>query len=382
MRNKRGRKKKEEGREGKVMNWSEQGEDFGLLEVLDVDLDGMLTKEESVKVCVLNWRKHLEVNKAKKLSRGKKKTCEEMQDDDGDGDGEEEEEGDDDDVVDSTGLRPFGAAYCLCWMTRSLLKEELVQERVKACVELGCGHGLCGLLACKVLPREVPCILTDGSERALSLADKSIEANQFCGSNCYTRRVWWGDRGDMAAVLDQINRGEEESSDGGNLILAADLIYMGKPVPLLVQTIRTLMGSGGACLMSFSPRELNWQDKIYDALKEENLEAFVLKEEAIPSSLRNYAVNTINMIFGPQKASNRHADQKGEQTGASVGGLELEEEEEDKECEDDDGTLLGALVSQLKSNAMKLEDWKRQDEKQNSEFEEEWFLRTADDCFS
>ena len=55
-------------------------------------------------------------------------------------------------------------------------------------------------------------------------------------------------------VTEQAVGADDEEGDARILVLAADLIYMNKPVDLLFSTIAALVGSRGACLMSFSPR--------------------------------------------------------------------------------------------------------------------------------
>ena len=84
---------------------------------------------------------------------------------------------------DNTGVMYLGAAIALAWLVRCCFggqenqEEGKLEQRLAGVVEIGCGHGLCGALARKLLPTTVPCVLTDGNERALDLARGTVEAN-------------------------------------------------------------------------------------------------------------------------------------------------------------------------------------------------------------
>lgn len=92
---------------------------------------------------------------------------------------------------------------CLSWLLQSCLRNLHASSKVSAVIELGCGHELCGVLARKLLSGSldlsaVPCFLTDGEERALELARRTVDANGLGGAqeNLLVSRLRWGDRED------------------------------------------------------------------------------------------------------------------------------------------------------------------------------------------
>ena len=176
-----------------------------------------------------------------------------------------------------------------------------------------------------------------------------MDANGLGGAqeNLLVSRLRWGDREDCSAVLGQAVGADDEEGDARILVLAADLIYMNKPVDLLFSTIAALVGSRGACLMSFSPRELNWQEKVVRGITDHHLTAHVVADDTgIPEAIRNSTTSVVNVLCGRDQ------------------GLLTD--------------LLESLPGDLR--LLPLEEWRRRNERQ--ETDEEWCASIADDCFS
>ena len=265
---------------------------------------------------------------------------------------------------DNTGVMYLGAAIALAWLVRCCFggqenqEEGKLEQRLAGVVEIGCGHGLCGALARKLLPTTVPCVLTDGNERALDLARGTVEANGFTderASRCHVRRLRWGNSDDVEAVVDLVRKGEGL----GVLVLAADLVYAGIDYGALFSTISHLIsarrdgGGGGCCVFSFSPRELDWERKVVAAMQENGFACVFLDETlgrvGVPHEIRGSTTTVVNCIFGP-------ADQS---------------------------ALLSECSLRVPEPKVEMREWLRRVEEESKREEDGGFLsNTADDCFS
>ena len=115
-------------------------------------------------------------------------------------------------------------------------------------LELGCGLGLCGLLASQLNPHGVV-VLTDGDELTMEKLAVNVEENTVRNGCAVTARtLLWGEDEELVT----------EFPDLFDLVLAADVIYEEEAIePLLKTVMATLEGPEALFLLSFARRNVS-----------------------------------------------------------------------------------------------------------------------------
>ena len=137
------------------------------------------------------------------------------------------------------------------WPSAIALSEHLLEgcniEAQTSVIELGCGMGLCGMVAA-TLGAEV--LLTDYAPQALELAQLNWQLNKLPPPTCQ--------------VMDWRSPQTEKRAD---LILASDVAYEERFFQPLIDTFKLLLNPGGTIMLSEPHRELAFD--FFDRLEEQ-----------------------------------------------------------------------------------------------------------------
>lgn len=158
----------------------------------------------------------------------------------------------------ATGHAVWPAGLLLCDYLVSLRPQWREAAQPLRVVELGCGLGLCGLVAAKLLPPLSSVWLTDGDTGCCARAAANVDANGAAVSPavCRVRPLVWGDAAADARLV---------ADAGGpfDVVLAGDCVYDdgaegAKRVAALVATASRLLSPapGSAFLIGFQRRTL------------------------------------------------------------------------------------------------------------------------------
>jgi predicted nicotinamide N-methyase len=172
--------------------------------------------------------------------------------------------------LDSTGLTMWRAGEDLgryLWEKRTTLfgggQQEMLQKHGgRHVLELGCGLGLCGLLASQLNPKGVV-VLTDGDELTMEKLAVNVEENTVRNGCAVTARtLLWGDHRELVI----------EFPDLFDLVLAADVIYEEAAIVPLLQTVVATLKEGpeSLFLLSFARRNVS-VEKVLKAAREMGL---------------------------------------------------------------------------------------------------------------
>ncbi len=151
--------------------------------------------------------------------------------------------------LDSTGLTMWRAGEDLgryLWEKRAALFQ--AGQGRQHVLELGCGLGLCGLLASQLNPHGVV-VLTDGDALTMEKLAQNVEDNTVANGCAVTARpLLWGEHAELLA----------EFPDKFDLVLAADVIYEEEAIQPLLQTVVATLreGSEAAFILSFARRNV------------------------------------------------------------------------------------------------------------------------------
>lgn len=110
------------------------------------------------------------------------------------------------------------------WPAGVLLCDYLVEQRHLLhganVVELGCGLGLCGLVAASLASPSGRVVLTDGDADCCARAAANVLSNARAdAAPCVVRRLRWGDAAHDAALLD------EAGVRSFDLVIGGDVVY-------------------------------------------------------------------------------------------------------------------------------------------------------------
>ncbi len=124
--------------------------------------------------------------------------------------------------------------WAYLWPGAVMLAEAVAREPLRAgtrALEIGCGLGLAGLVG---LARGLRVQFTDYDEAALEFVSRSVLENGFDPAASSTSRLDWRDPPD----------------DRFPLILAADVLYERRLVPLVVDVLIQMLEPGGFALIA------------------------------------------------------------------------------------------------------------------------------------
>ena len=124
--------------------------------------------------------------------------------------------------------------WAYLWPGAVMLAEAVAREPLRAgtrALEIGCGLGLAGLVG---LARGLRVHFTDYDEAALGFVARSVRENGFDPAASSTSRLDWRDPPD----------------DRFPLILAADVLYERRLVPLVVDVLARMLEPGGFALIA------------------------------------------------------------------------------------------------------------------------------------
>jgi predicted nicotinamide N-methyase len=165
--------------------------------------------------------------------------------------------------LDSTGLTMWRAGEDLgryLWEKRGTLFAAAAEEEGrKHVLELGCGLGLCGLLASQLNPHGVV-VLTDGDPLTMEKLAVNVEENTVDNGCAVTARtLLWGKHADLV----------EEFPDGFDVVLAADVIYEEEAIEPLLETVMATLKEGpdALFLLSFARRNVSIEKVLAAATK-------------------------------------------------------------------------------------------------------------------
>lgn len=173
--------------------------------------------------------------------------------------------------LDSTGLTMWRAGEDLgryLWEKRGTLfaaaapeegKEEDEEEGRRHVLDLGCGLGLCGLLASQLNPHGVV-VLTDGDPLTMEKLALNVEENTVDNGCAVTAQtLLWGEHADLV----------EEFPDGFDVVLAADVIYEEEAIEPLLETVLATLKEGPEALflLSFARRNVSIEKVLAAAAK-------------------------------------------------------------------------------------------------------------------
>lgn len=169
--------------------------------------------------------------------------------------------------LDSTGLTMWRAGEDLgryLWEKRVTLfgggQQDMLQEQGgRHVLELGCGLGLCGLLASLLNPKGVV-VLTDGDELTMEKLAVNVEENTVRnGCAVMARTLLWGNHQELVI----------EFPDLFDLVLAADVIYEEAAIVPLLQTVVATLKEGPEALflLSFARRNVSIEKVLKAAQK-------------------------------------------------------------------------------------------------------------------
>jgi len=155
---------------------------------------------------------------------------------------------DSDETFNSTGLTLWRAAEHLC---HYMIKTSSTLQK-KRILELGCGLGLNGILAHKLLTEESSTstvYLTDGDTDAMAQLRDNVKHNisQSCSSNIPIRcnQLIWG-REKTTTFL-------EKHCDNNkfDVLLASDVVYVGEIIEPLIESVTVLLSNDGVFLFAY-----------------------------------------------------------------------------------------------------------------------------------
>ena len=124
--------------------------------------------------------------------------------------------------------------WAYLWPGALMLAEAVAREPLPEdarALEIGCGLGLAGLVG---LARGLRVVFTDYDEAALEFVARSVRENGFDPAGCSTSRLDW----------------REPSDDRYPLILAADVLYERRLVPLVADLLSRMLEPGGLALIA------------------------------------------------------------------------------------------------------------------------------------
>lgn len=124
--------------------------------------------------------------------------------------------------------------WAYLWPGAVMLAEAVAREPLQAgtrALEIGCGLGLAGLVG---LARGLRVHFTDYDEAALDFVARSVRENRFDPVAASSSRLDWRDPPD----------------DRFPLILAADVLYEHRLVPLVVELLTRMLEPGGVALIA------------------------------------------------------------------------------------------------------------------------------------
>lgn len=132
-------------------------------------------------------------------------------------------------VSDSTGKRLYAGAHVAIRMIGFILP---IFENKNA-IELGCGTGIMSLIAAKFI-RMNKLVLTDGDEDTLFITRANIKHILPSASNIHCMKLAWGNPSDLAHLSEKFD-----------FVFGCELMYYKTYIPLLVETVRSLVGGEG-----------------------------------------------------------------------------------------------------------------------------------------
>jgi len=152
--------------------------------------------------------------------------------------------------LECTGLTMWRAGEDLgryLWENRAMLfKQGQGRQRI---LELGCGLGLCGLVAAQLNPKGVV-VLTDGDALTMQKVCRNIDENSLKNRCCVAARtLQWGENKKIIS----------EFKEGFDLVLAADVIYEEKAIGPLLSTVTATLrkGQDALFLLSYARRNVS-----------------------------------------------------------------------------------------------------------------------------
>ena len=138
--------------------------------------------------------------------------------------------------------------------------------RGRACLELGAGCGIIGLVASRFATSVV---LTDGEEEALSLLERNRQhASPFC-KDVRIARLRWGDAEDTSAL--QVAAGRER----WDVLLGADVVYWPAGIEPLCDSVATLLAADGIFFLGYNDRLPGNRERLLNGLAVRGLQAVV-----------------------------------------------------------------------------------------------------------
>ncbi|KAL3928457.1 MAG: hypothetical protein SGPRY_002380 [Prymnesium sp.] len=105
----------------------------------------------------------------------------------------------------------------------------------KAVIELGCGAGLCGVVAGRLRPKSL--LLTDASEAVLARASRNVARNLGRTNSLELRQLFWG------SVLD------DDLVSAFDVVLASDVLYQSSAWRPFAQTAAALLRATSGILL-------------------------------------------------------------------------------------------------------------------------------------
>ncbi len=136
-------------------------------------------------------------------------------------------------------------------------------------LELGCGVGLAGICASKLVGLTGKVILTDIDTEVLALVEANISKNADCNVDapCFTWQLPFGDQVEEAQILQCFHL------EHFDLIIAADVIYEGDgwQIRPLMETISRLLAPNGVFVLAFTKRLVS-EELILERAEQNGLE--------------------------------------------------------------------------------------------------------------
>lgn len=201
----------------------------------------------------------------------------------------------------STGLTPWmsGEHLCHLLLQNSSHVFSHVHDTHVRILELGSGLGLCGiflyhlmlLLLSSMSARTVELYLTDGDTDTLRRLRANMHQNTVPQKDrrripsppgrIECRQLLWGrDTAQQFLVQQQQESGNDHNKF--DIILGSDLIYVRSMVPLLWETVDTLLATQGVFYMAYCARQTTASDPrqvcLHDILQEATAAGFVYEE--------------------------------------------------------------------------------------------------------
>lgn len=140
-----------------------------------------------------------------------------------------------------------GSTGAAVWTAGNSLSAFLATEggamvRGRRCIELGCGTGLCGIVAARLGATEV--LLTDGNTLVCERARANVERNVQPSTACSVRLLTWSE------TVDTDLQGKFD------VVLASDVLYQASAWRPLTLCAKELLRPGGSLLLAEAGHEL------------------------------------------------------------------------------------------------------------------------------